>query len=197
MMEEKYPVFRNLIHGGNKKLVLPLILTFLLGFSGPLLSRYLLVDISGPFTIAWLLLYLVRFKQKEPKTILDRIKLVVIICYTLIFLDARYFHFTNELLLVAAPTLLMFTYYFDRIIVKIMKPFAVVLNMLFFLVSIFFVVFANIQTKLAKEQEQIANSLATESVRLKEQAEMEAASALTAQLEAERLLAELEDCQGK
>ncbi len=194
-MEEKYPVFRNLIHGGNKKLVLPIILTFLLGFSGPLLSRYLLVDISGPFTIAWLILYLARFKEKEPKTILDRIKLVIIICFTLIFLDARYFHFTNELLLVAAPTLLMLTYYFDRIIVKIMKPFAIVLNILFFLVSIFFIVFANIQTKLAKEHEQISNSLAEEAMILKEHAELEAASARAAQLEAERLLSELEKCQ--
>lgn len=194
-MEEKYPVWKNLIHGGNRYLMIPVIVSFLFAFFSPVLSRSLSIEVTGVFVIVWLGFYFFRFLKKELKTVMDFIKLGMVLLFSFAILDASYFKLANEALLVVTPTLLMFIYYLDRIVLKIMKPLSIVLNILLLLVSIFFIVFANIQTKLAQEQAFMADELAREAVRLKKQAEMEAANALEAQYEAELLLSELQNCQ--
>ncbi len=60
------------------------------------------------------------------------------------------------------------------------------------LISIFFVVFANIQTELAKEQQQMSEQLAEEAVQLQKRAIEEAARALA---ERQELQQQLDQCR--
>ena len=74
-----------------------------------------------------------------------------------------------------------------------MKIIRTVLVSLSILISLFFVVYANIQTNLAKEKEQEANNLRYEAVMLQKMAEEQA---VKSKEQIQQLEAELVECKG-
>ncbi len=76
-----------------------------------------------------------------------------------------------------------------------MKKFAIILNIVLILVSLFFVVYARLQSKEANKQAARAHELARNAVALQKEAEKQAANARTAEARALELLVELEACQ--
>ncbi|MCP4459273.1 MAG: hypothetical protein GY816_14820 [Cytophagales bacterium] len=85
-----------------------------------------------------------------------------------------------------------------------MKKNSIILNIVLVLVSVFFIVYANIQTKLAKEQAGKAYRLTEENSALATAAKQEAAntrqaeaSAVMAQSKAELAMERFLECQGK
>jgi len=76
-----------------------------------------------------------------------------------------------------------------------MKKISIILNIVLLLVSLFFVVYARLQTKEAKKQAERANLLAKEAVALQKVAEQEAANAREAEARALEVLIQLEACQ--
>ncbi len=76
-----------------------------------------------------------------------------------------------------------------------MKKFSIILNVVLILVTLFFVVYANIQTKLAKEQAARAHNLEKEYVALVEDAVQEAANARKAEANEKHALELLKECQ--
>ena len=76
-----------------------------------------------------------------------------------------------------------------------MKKFSIILNIVLVLVSLFFVVYANIQAKLANEQTVESNKLRNQVVELSRKAELETANARKAEANTVMALEELRKCQ--
>jgi len=76
-----------------------------------------------------------------------------------------------------------------------MKKFSIILNIVLIIVSLFFVIYAQLQYKEAKIQAERADKLANEAVALQGVAEREAANAREAEARALELLVQLEACQ--
>lgn len=76
-----------------------------------------------------------------------------------------------------------------------MKKFSIALNILCVIVSLFFIVYANIQAELAAERDSEIRELRYEAQWLKELAEKEAENALEAQSLALKTQKELEECR--
>jgi len=190
-----WSIIKDLIHGGNKSYYLPILasLSVIVFISS---DRLTTVGISlQALAISVLtVFYILRFEKKSPKTGRDSFKLVIIVAFSLsglaLYSPSEFIRMINTFLLV----LLFYTYAFDRIILKIMKTFGIIFNVCALLVSIFFVVFAQIQTDYAKEQKAISVSLAKEATALSERAELEASNARKAEANALMALEELEQC---
>ena len=76
-----------------------------------------------------------------------------------------------------------------------MKKFSIILNIVLVLVTLFFVVYARIQTSLAAELNALATSNAEEARKITELAERSAADALESQAKALEAQVQLEICQ--
>ena len=76
-----------------------------------------------------------------------------------------------------------------------MKKFSIILNIVLVLVSLFFIVFANIQTGLADEANMRAERLAAEAVALQQLAVQVATMAKEAEANTMLLKIQLQECQ--
>jgi len=194
MVEENLN-WKNLIHGGERNYYVPIILSFIAIYLAPMLNqRGLNLDLMIIGSVALVVFYVLRFRLKAVPSKFDYLKLAIIVLYGLSVLSLNtYFPYTKQVT-IALWGLLLYTYAFDRIILKIMKTFGIIFNVCALLVSIFFVVFAQIQTDYAKEQKAISVSLAKEATALSERAELEASNARKAEANALMALEELEQC---
>ena len=166
---------KNLIDRGNTTHSIPLIISFLIILGGPALTRsgfpYFTASLGA---LVWLVFYVLRFRKKEIKKWSDYVKLLGAVFLSLAVFEHS-FNYAYEGFLVFVSTFTLFTICFiDRIILHAMKKFSIILNIVLVLVSVFFVVFANIQTSLAREENGKAEVLATEAVAMAKKAEREA-----------------------
>jgi hypothetical protein len=76
-----------------------------------------------------------------------------------------------------------------------MKKISIILNVVLIIVVLFFVLYAQIQTSLAAETNELANANAHEAAKNAEIAAIEAANAREAEAQALDLLTQLEICQ--
>jgi len=195
-MEEKKIVRNNIIHGGDQNYYIPILLSLVVIISGPLLYIEMLpFDIAVVGALALLVFYLLRFNKKTTQTVMDKVKLLVIFFHGIAILEYTMIHaFADQFVFLSMLSFLTI-YFIDRIILNAMKKFSIVLNIVLVLGSLFYIVWAQIQTNYAQEQQEISNELRMEAVALSEKAHIETANALEAQAEAERLAVELQLCQ--
>jgi hypothetical protein len=168
---------------------------FLLTFFSPLLSRYLIdIDLLAISFGIYSIVYFQRFGSKT-YNLWNLFKMIYTIGLLLIIIDYSYFYLLNDTMLFVGYLSLFTLYFIDRILLKTMKKFTLVLNVILVLVSVFFIVYARIQVNLAKEQTELAEQNAVKAELNMRFAMEEAAKAKEAELNAIESLKELEECK--